>query len=111
VLPQPFEWLEDVQRAKKPSKLPAVFTKEEARAVLRQLDGSKWLMASLLYGSGLHSMECLRLRVKDIDFGFGQIVVRDGKGQKDWVTVFAGSPQGAVSETPGKSQGAPPDLQ
>jgi integrase len=82
VLQQPFDWLEDVQRAKKPSKLPVVFTKEEARAVLRHLDGSKWLMASLLYGSGLRLMECLGLQVKDIDFGYGQIVVRDGKGQK-----------------------------
>ena len=82
VLQQPFDWLDDVQRAKKPSKLPVVFTKEEARAVLRHLNGSKWLMASLLYGSGLRLMECLRLRVKDIDFGYGQIVVRDGKGQK-----------------------------
>jgi integron integrase len=88
VLQQPFDWLEDVQRAKKPSKLPVVFTKEEARAVLRHLDGWKWLMASLLYGSGLRLMECLRLRVKDIDFGYVQIVVRDGKGQKDRVTVL-----------------------
>jgi integron integrase len=88
VLQQPFDWLEDVQRAKKPSKLPVVFTKEEAHAVLRHLDGSKWLMASLLYGSGLRLMECLRLRVKDIDFGYGQIMVRDGKGQKDRVTVL-----------------------
>jgi integron integrase len=88
VLQQPFDWLEDVQRAKKPAKLPTVFTKEEARAVLRHLDGSKWLMASLLYGSGLRLMECLRLRVKDVDFGYGQIIVRDGKGQKDRVTVL-----------------------
>ena len=88
VLDQPFDWLEDVERAKKPSRLPVVFTKEEARALLRQLDGSKWLMASLLYGSGLRLMECLRLRVKDIDFGYDQIVVRDGKGQKDRVTVL-----------------------
>ena len=56
VLDQPFDWLEDVERAKKPSRLPVVFTKEEARVLLRQLDGSKWLMASLLYGSGLRLM-------------------------------------------------------
>ncbi|PYV81699.1 MAG: integron integrase [Acidobacteria bacterium] len=80
VLQQPFDWLED--------KLPVVFTQDEARAVLRQMEGAKWLMASLLYGSGLRLMECLRLRVKDIDFGYGQIVVRDGKGQKDRVTVL-----------------------
>jgi integron integrase len=88
VLQQPFDWMEDVQRAKKPAKLPVVFTKEEARAILRQLNGSKWLMLSLLYGSGLRLMECLRLRVKDIDFGYGQIVLRDEKGQKDRVTVL-----------------------
>ena len=88
VLKQPFELLEGVPRAKKQSKLPVVFTKEEARAVLQYLEGSKWLMASLLYGSGLRLMECLRLGVKDIDFGYGQIVVRDGKGQKDRVTVL-----------------------
>ena len=88
VLKQPFDWLEDVARAKRPAKLPVVFTKEEAQAVLRQLDGAKWLMASLLYGSGLRLMECLRLRVKDIDFGYGQILVRDGKGNKDRVTVL-----------------------
>ncbi len=88
VLQQPFDWLEDVERAKRPSKLPVVITKEEARDVLGQLEGAKWLMASLLYGSGLRLMECLRLRVKDINFGYGQTVVRDGKGQKDRVTVL-----------------------
>jgi len=59
VLKQPFDWLEDVARAKRPAKLPVVFTKEEAHAVLRQLDGAKWLMASLLYGSGLRLMDTL----------------------------------------------------
>jgi len=78
-----------VERAKRAAKLPVVLTKEEVRAVLRQLEGSKWLMASLLYGAGLRLMECLRLRVKDLDFGTSQIVVRDGKGQKDRVTVLS----------------------
>jgi integron integrase len=91
VLKQPFEWLEDVQRAKRPSKLPVVFTKEEVRTILLQLEGSKWVMASLLYGSGLRLMECVRLRVKDIDFGYNQIVVRDGKGNKDRMTVLPGA--------------------
>src|SRR5262245_59787 len=79
------------ERVKRPAKLPVVLTKEEVRAVLRQLEGAKWLMASLLYGAGLRLMECLRLRVKDLDFGYSQVVVRDGKGQKDRVTVLSDS--------------------
>ena len=65
-----------------------VLTPGETRAVLAQLEGAKWLMASLLYGSGLRLTECLRLRVKDLDFGYGQILVRDGKGAKDRVTML-----------------------
>lgn len=80
--------LQNVQRAKRPERLPVVFTREEVRALLARLDGTKWLMASLLYGSGLRLMECLRLRVKDIDFGYRQIVVRDGKGGKDRITML-----------------------
>ena len=63
--------------------------------MLAQLDGSLWLMASLLYGSGLRLMECLRLRVKDIDFALNQIIVRDGKGGRDRITVLAGFGKGA----------------
>jgi len=73
-------WLENVQRAKKPQKLPVVFTKDEVRKVMAHLAGTQWIMANLLYGSGLRLMECLRLRVKDIDFGYHQITVREGKG-------------------------------
>ena len=65
-----------------------VLTPAEARSVLSQLEGAKWLMSSLLYGAGLRLMECLRLRVKDVDFGYGQILVRDGKGAKDRVTML-----------------------
>ena len=68
-----------------------MFTREEVQAILRNLEGTKWLMASLLYGAGLRLTECLRLRVKDIDFGYSQIVVRDGKGAKDRVTVLPNS--------------------
>ncbi len=75
-------------RAKRSGKLPLVLTKTEARAVIDQLSGVHRLMAQLLYGSGLRLMECLRLRVKDIDFDQGQIVVRDGKGMKDRVTML-----------------------
>jgi integron integrase len=68
--------------------LPVVFTKEEVKAVIDQLHGTKELMAVLLYGSGLRLMECIRLRVKDIDFGYNQITVRDGKGNKDRLTML-----------------------
>jgi integron integrase len=87
VLKQEFGWLEGVERAKKPLRLPVVFTREEARAVLARLDGVRWMMASLLYGSGLRLMECIRLRVEDVDFDRHQLVVRDGKGGKDRVTM------------------------
>jgi site-specific recombinase XerD len=79
---------ENLIRAKKPHKLPVVFTREEVKEILLQLDGVHWLMGQLLYGAGLRIMECVRLRIKDVDFGYGQIVVRNGKGQKDRVTIF-----------------------
>ncbi len=88
VLEQPLPWLNNLTRAKKPERLPVVFTREEVRLVLANLCGVNWIMASLLYGSGLRLLECLRLRVKDIDFGYHQITVRDGKGGKDRVTVL-----------------------
>jgi integron integrase len=88
VLSLPIGWVEDVERAKRPKRLPVVFTREEARAVIAHLRGEVWLMASLLYGSGLRLMECVRLRVKDVDVARLQITVRDGKGGKDRVTVL-----------------------
>lgn len=86
-------WLDDVERAKKPTRLPVVLSKEEAKAILIRLEGVKWLMANLLYGSGLRLMECIRLRVKDLDFQYNQIAVRDAKGQKDRVTMLPDSLQ------------------
>jgi integron integrase len=80
--------LENVARAKKPIRLPVVLTRHEVKSVLSQLTGPKWLMASLLYGSGLRLNECLRLRVKDVDFAYKQITVREAKGGKDRVTVL-----------------------
>jgi integron integrase len=88
VLRQEIGWLDDVVRAKKAKKLPVVLTREEVKAVLATLSGSKWMMANLLYGSGLRLMECIRLRVKDVDFSYNHIVVRDGKGNKDRVTML-----------------------
>ena len=80
--------LGDVIRARKPRRLPVVMTREEVKAVLDQLNGDKWLMASLMYGAGLRLTECLRLRVQDVDFSANQITVRDGKGFKDRVTML-----------------------
>jgi len=88
VLGQEVGKIEGVVRAKKSTKLPIVFTVEEVQAVLVHLHGTVWLVASLLYGSGLRLMECVRMRVKDVDFNYRQIVVRDGKGQKDRVTML-----------------------
>jgi integron integrase len=78
--------IQGVTRAKRSERLPVVLTHEEVQSVLGRLAGREWLMACLMYGAGLRVTECLRLRVKDIDFGLNQIVVRDGKGQKDRVT-------------------------
>jgi integrase len=99
VLKVPLDWIEGIQRAKRPSRLPVVFTREEVQAILRNLEGTKHLMASLLYGAGLRLTECLRLRVKDIDFGYSQIVVRDGKGGKDRGSVVSGRWAGAMVRT------------
>jgi integron integrase len=81
-------WLNDVQRAKKPERLPLVFTREEVKHLLAQLDGTNWLIVALIYGGGLRLLECARLRVKDIDFHYQQLIVRDGKGMKDRVTTL-----------------------
>jgi integron integrase len=80
--------LPEVAHARRPARLPAVMTREEAAAVLSKLDGTPKLMASLLYGSGLRLLECARLRIKDVDFGATQLVVRRGKGQRDRVTLL-----------------------
>lgn len=88
VLAMDLPWLDNVTQAKVPKRLPVVLTREETQAVLARLDGSVWLIASLLYGSGLRLMECLRLRVKDVDFARKEIVVREGKGFKDRVTML-----------------------
>ena len=84
-------WVDQVIKARKPQRLPVVLSSAEVAAVLAELSGVYWLVASLLYGSGLRLMECLRLRVKDIDLEQRQVIVRSGKGQKDRVTVLASS--------------------
>jgi integrase len=93
VLDQNLGWLQDVVRAKRPQRLPVVLTRPEVKALLGALKGVHWIMTSLLYGAGLCLLECLRLRVKDIDFASQQIVVREGKGHKDRRTVLPAAVQ------------------
>jgi integron integrase len=81
-------YVEGIERARRPTRVPVVLTREEADLVVSQVGGAYRLMVSLLYGSGLRLMECVRLRVKDIDFGYRQVTVRDGKGEKDRRTVL-----------------------
>jgi len=88
VLKQEIGWLEGVERAKRPARMPVVLTRDEVHKIFAHLHGTPRLMAGLLYGSGLRLMECVRLRVKDVDFGYARIVVRDGKGAKDRVTML-----------------------
>ena len=88
VLDRKLDFIDNVQRVMRPAKLPVVFTPAEACAVLAHLKGDYRLMAELLYGSGLRLMECLRLRIKDIDFGYNRITVRDGKGLRERVALL-----------------------
>jgi integron integrase len=88
VLEMELPWLDNVERAKAPKRLPVVLTRDEVHAVLSRLSGTHWLIASLLYGAGLRIMEALRLRVKDVEFSRNEILVRDGKGFKDRVTML-----------------------
>jgi integron integrase len=91
VLQLELPWLDNVTQAKAPKRLPVVMTQNEVRAVLARMDGTVWLICSLLYGSGLRIMECLRMRVKDVDFERCEILVREGKGFKDRVTMLPAS--------------------
>jgi integron integrase len=88
VLNQDLPWIDGVERPKRPARIPVVFTPQEARAVLNNIEGTARLMAQLLYGCGLRVMECVRLRVKDIDFGYLQITIRDPKGGRDRITML-----------------------
>lgn len=88
VLKENLPWLEKFTPAKKSNHLPVVLTKEEVNLILAELNGTNRLIANLLYGAGLRLSEALRLRVKDIDFAYKQIIVRDGKGGKDRITVL-----------------------
>jgi integron integrase len=84
-------WLNNVVRAKQPKRLPVVLTRTEVREVLVRMNGVYGLMANMLYGTGMRLMECVRLRVKDVDFERNEILIRDGKGGKDRVTMLPAS--------------------
>jgi integron integrase len=88
VLAVDLPWLDDVTRAKRPQRMPVVLTRDEVHAVLDRMSGVYGLMARLLYGTGMRLMECVPLRVKDVDFARGEILIRDGKGAKDRVTML-----------------------
>lgn len=83
-------WLNDVVRARRPERLPVVLSREETQRLLACFEGELALVTGLLYGSGLRLMEAIRLRVKDVDFARSEILVRDGKGMKDRVTLLPG---------------------
>lgn len=87
-----------VIRARKPERLPVVMAREEVKAVLANLTGEKWLIAAILYGAGLRLMECLRLRVQDIDVSRNEILVRDGKGAKDRITMLPESTKAPLQD-------------
>ncbi len=95
VLEQPLGDLGDFVRVKRPKRRPVVLTRIEVAKLIDHMEGRQKLMASLLYGTGMRLMDCIRLRVQDIDFGYYQIVVRDGKGKKDRVVPL---PEGLVSD-------------
>lgn len=88
VLERPVEGLDQVVRAKRPTRVPLVLSRHEVQQILECLRGSPALMGALMYGAGLRLLECCRLRVKDVDFTRGELVVRDGKGRKDRVTML-----------------------
>lgn len=91
ILRKEIGWIGNLQRARKSKKIPVVFTKEEVKKVMLHLHGKCWLAAALMYGSGLRLMECMTLRIKDLDFSCRQITIRSGKGNKDRLTMLPGA--------------------
>lgn len=88
VLKEPMPLLKNLERAKKPARLPVVLTEKEVKEILHRLHGLPLLIVMMLYGSGLRISEALRLRILDLDFEYNQIAVRDGKGNKDRYTLL-----------------------
>ena len=93
-------WLEGIARAKRPRRLPVVLTRQETAAVFERMQGTHALMARLMYGTGMRLMECLRLRVKDVELTRREVVVREPKGGRDRITVFPASLVEASPPTP-----------
>jgi integron integrase len=91
-------WLDNVEQAKAPMRLPIVLTRDEVAGVLARLHGVHALIGALLYGTGMRIMEAVRLRVKDVDFARGEIIVRDGKGRKDRRTMLPARLRSALRE-------------
>jgi integron integrase len=98
VLNIPLEEAQRLTRAKRPMRLPVVLTRDEMRRLIAEMEGPAQLVAILLYGSGMRIMECLQLRVKDIDYGNHQILVRGGKGNKDRVTMLPAAAESRLRE-------------
>jgi len=88
VLAVELPWLDNVEQAKTPKRLPVVLNRDEIQAILSRLTGTQWLIVSLFYGTGMRIMECLRLRVQDVDLKRRELLIRDGKGFKDRVTML-----------------------
>lgn len=98
VMGQRLPWMHDIVRAQRPVRLPVVLSRDEVARLLAQMRGTVWLMAALMYGSGLRLLECAELRVKDLNLDRGELLVRDGKGGKDRVTMLPGALREAVTE-------------
>ena len=105
MLKEEIGWLGNVERAKKPARLPVVLTRDEVHKLFVHLHGTSRLMAGLLYGSGLRLMECVRLRVKDVDFGYARVMVRDGKGREGPRDDAAREPGGGFGTSSAEGQG------
>ena len=88
ILKKPVGWISEYQRPRRASHIPAVFSRSEVKLILENVTGIQWLILSLLYGAGLRLSECLRLRINDIDFDYKQIIIHDGKGHKDRVSLL-----------------------
>jgi integrase len=98
VLGQQLAWMNEIVRAQRPARLPVVLSHDEVSSLLSRLRGPVWLMASLMYGAGLRLLECVELRVKDLNFDRSELTVRDGKGGKDRVTMLPASMKGPLAD-------------